>query len=98
MSCDQSSTERSGRWLTTIPGRLAGLAEVHYYDAADRCAPHHRRVVLDEAVVSVRADEVELLVLVERPRKAKDRPDRLGSLSDPGQHRSLDRHVVGEVV
>jgi hypothetical protein len=98
MSCDQSSTERSGRWLTTIRTALASLVEADHHHAADRLTPHDRCVVLDESVVSVAADIVELLVVVQLPGKAKDRAYRLRSLNDPGQHRPFDRHVVREVV
>ena len=53
------------------PDRLASLVEPDHHHGADWLTPHDRCVVLDESVVSVAADVVELLVVVQLPGKLR---------------------------
>jgi hypothetical protein len=73
------------------PDRLTSLVEADHHHGADRLTPHDRCVVLDESVVSVAADVVELLVVVQLPGKAKDRAYRLRPSTIPV---STDRSIV----
>src|SRR5262249_47578207 len=55
-------------------------------------------VVLEEAVVAVRASEVELLGVIELADIGHDRTDGLGALHDAVHRRALDGDVVSQAV
>src|SRR5262249_6865612 len=67
-------------------------------DATDGLAVDLRDVVLEEAVVAVRAGEPELLVLIQGTDREHDRSDGFPALHDAVQHRPLHSGVVGHIV
>src|SRR5712691_732238 len=77
-----------------LPGGVAGDQD----DRADGLAADLSGVVLEEAVVADGADEVELLVLIQRADGDQDCPDGLRALRDAVHRRPLYGDVVGQVV
>ena len=55
-------------------------------------------VVLDPAVLAVRANGVELLVVIQFADRHHHGPHRVRALHEAVHHRALQRHVVGQVV
>src|SRR5215813_4201488 len=80
-----------------VLGLATGISR-HEDDTLDRFAADVCGVVLKDAGVAVRADEVELLLVIERADTDKDGPDGLGAVRDAVHRGALYGDVVGQVV
>jgi len=78
--------------------RLTGGIAGDHGEVGDRLAADPGGVVLDPAVLAVRTDVVEPLVLIQRADRHQHGPHYLGALHEAVHRRALQGDVVGQVV